>query len=255
MREEKYFFLPFCADREKIIWVWFIIISFKNLHSRFCVLKSGKLSDCLCLLLEVFFFFFLHCWKTDSVDIWLITWQWQYSHHHVRLHSGVGMRRSCGGIFKDSGVSTNPSESPDSAVHNQLGQLAWEPADVPRGSLNGSRRLAVQLYPLLASLPQTTLLVWAPSPLLCLQPVCCFTLRQCGIASSFVLLFPSIAAVMRHCTTVVCFIILIPVMDLFMQSVEYLCFVWLENDELSSEAMFILLMRFYSIKKARFSYI
>lgn len=68
-------------------------------------------------------------------------------------------------------------------------------------------------------------------PLLCFQPVCCFTLRRRRIASSFVLLFLNIAAVMRHCTTVVCFIILIPVMDLFMQSVEYLCFWWLENDE------------------------
>lgn len=68
--------------------------------------------------------------------------------------------------------------------------------------------------------------------LLCLQPVCCFTFRQCGIASSFVLLFLNIAAVMCRCTAVICFIILIPVMDLFMQSVEYLCFGWLENDEL-----------------------
>lgn len=127
------------------------------------------------------------------------------------------------GFSKREALRVDPPENPDSAAHNQLGQLAWEPVDVPSGRLNGSRRLAVRLYPLLASLPQTTLLVWAPS-LLCLQPVCCFTLRQCRIASSFVLLFLSIAAVMGRCTAVVCFIILIPVMDLFMQSVEYLCF-------------------------------
>lgn len=34
---------------------------------------------------------------------------------------------------------------------------------MPSGCLPGSRRLAVQLSPLLASLPQTMLLVWAPS--------------------------------------------------------------------------------------------
>lgn len=85
--------------------------------------------------------------------------------------------------------------------------------------------------------------------LLCLQPVCCFTLRQCGIASSFVSLVLAVAAVMCRRAAVICFIILIPVTDLFLQSVEYLCFGWLGNDELHQQAMFILLMRFYSIKR------
>lgn len=71
------------------------------------------------------------------------------------------------------------SESADSAAHNKLGQLAWESADVPSGSLTGSRRLASPL-PVLGSSSQDypaclgTLL----SSVLCLQPVCCITLRQ-----------------------------------------------------------------------------
>lgn len=175
--------------------------------------------------------FVFSSWKIDSLNIRLITWQWQYSHNSLCLHLLLGMRRSSAGIFKKRSIWVDLPKNHDSAAHNQLGQLAWEPADVPSGRLNGSRRLAVRLYPLLAPLPQTTLRVWGPS-LLCLQPVCCFTLRQCRIASSFVLLFFNIAAVMHRCTAVVCFIILIPVMDLFMQSAEYLCFGWLENDEL-----------------------
>lgn len=78
--------------------------------------------------------------------------------------------RSCLGIFKERGVRVDPLESPDSAADNQLGQLAWEPVDVPSGSLNGSRRLAAPLYPHLAPLPQTTLLVCAPSSPL--SPAC-----------------------------------------------------------------------------------
>lgn len=42
----------------------------------------------------------------------------------------------------------------------------------------------------------------------------------------------TVAAVTRLCTTAARFIILIPVMELFTQSVEYLYFRWLENDEL-----------------------
>ncbi|KAF3693758.1 Glutamate receptor 3 [Channa argus] len=53
-----------------------------------------------------------------------------------------GTRRSCRGILQDSGVIVDPPQSPDSAAHNQLGQLAWEPVDVLSGSLNGSRCLA-----------------------------------------------------------------------------------------------------------------
>lgn len=76
---------------------------------------------------------------------------------------GGGNEKSYRGILKERGVRVDPLESPDSAAHNQLGQLAWEPVDVPSGSVNGSRRLALRLYPHLAPLPQTTLLVWAPS--------------------------------------------------------------------------------------------
>lgn len=63
-----------------------------------------------------------------------------------------------------------PLKRHNSAAHNQLGQLAWEPVDVPSGSMNGSRRLALQFYQHLALLPQTILLVWAPSSIL--SPAC-----------------------------------------------------------------------------------
>lgn len=60
-------------------------------------------------------------------------------------------------------VRVDPPESQETDAHNQLGQLAWEPVNVPSGSLHSSQHLAEPLYRPLAPLPQTTLLVWTPS--------------------------------------------------------------------------------------------
>lgn len=72
------------------------------------------------------------------------------------------------------GVREDPHESLNSVSQNQVGQLAWEPVDVPTESLGGSRHFGSATLPASWLLfPQTPLNVWAPSPLLssvCLLP-------------------------------------------------------------------------------------
>lgn len=56
----------------------------------------------------------------------------------------------------------SPAKSFD--CHQPRGQLAWELVNIPSRRVNGCRRLALTLQPLLAPLLQTSLLVWTPSP-------------------------------------------------------------------------------------------
>ena len=166
-------------------------------------------------------------------------------HMTACLHLWVRMKRSGIGIFKDIGRSPR---KPDSAVHNQVGQLAWDPVDVPSESLDGSRRLAMRLYLLLAPLPQTTLLVWAPSAPL--SPACLLLYLETMWDSfkSFVLLFFNIAAVMCRCISGLfhhfntCHGSFHAVSGIF---VFWMIRKWLVASE---KAMFILLMWVYSIK-------
>lgn len=92
----------------------------------------------------------------------------------------------------------SPAKSFD--CHQPRGQLAWELVNIPSRRANGCRRLAPTLQPNLAPLPQTSLLVWRPSPPL----FAAFPLLYLGTTrGSFMLqrLLLNILGALHRCTT------------------------------------------------------
>lgn len=167
----------------------------------------------------------------------------------LRFLLEMGTNKSSGGILSYPPPAPSPHHHHSSA-HVHLRQLVWEYVDGP----NGSPWMAVGTWQCGSTC--SWLLFSSPSclfgrPLLPrLQPLCCFTLRQYGIPSSFVLRFHNTAAAVQPFTTAACLIILVPAPDFFFffcTNLKSLCFGRLWNNDFWWQTALILLMRFYSL--------